>query len=61
MIVRTFDNRIMEINRCDYNNDEEYYCDIAYYVYNIKFSKNNETMEKITDLFKKKSNNTVSK
>ncbi len=61
MIIRAFNNKIMEINRCDYSNDEEYYCDLVYYMFNIKFSKENDTIEKIKDLIKKKSIGNVTK
>lgn len=61
MIIRAFNNKIMEINRSDYSNDEEYYCDLVYYLFNIKFSKENNSIEKIKDLVKKKSIGNVTK
>lgn len=55
MIIRAFNNKIMVINRSSYHSDEEYYSDLVYYLFNVKFSKENNTIDKIKDLLKKKS------
>lgn len=54
MLIRTFDNRLVEIKKCDYSNDTEYYTDLVYYLFNVRFSKENNTLEKLTSLVRKK-------
>lgn len=54
MLIRTFDNRLVEICKSDYSNDTEYYTDLVYYLFNVRFSKENNTLQKLTSLVRKK-------
>tara|TARA_B100001059_G_C17814257_1_gene574149 strand:- start:1735 stop:1914 length:180 start_codon:yes stop_codon:yes gene_type:complete len=54
MLIRTYDNKLLEIRRSEYSNDTEYYSDLVYYLYNVRFSKENNTIEKMTSLIRKK-------
>ena len=53
MLIRTYDNKLLDIRRSEYSNDTEYYCDLVYYLYNVRFSKENNSIDKMTSLIRK--------
>ncbi len=54
MIIRTFDNKIMEINKCNYSSDMDYYSDLVYYLYGVRFVHNATTQDEIKNYITKK-------
>lgn len=50
MLFRTFDGELIEINRCDFITDVQYYEHIMKVVYNISFPKKGNVLEDILKL-----------
>ena len=54
MIIRSFDNKIVEINKSNYSCDTDYYSDLVYYLYGVHFVHNSNTPEEIKNYLTKK-------